>query len=121
MDAVDDKGKIRRAYRYRIYPTGRHQLALEAQLTFACQLYNAALEQRRDVWRRQRQSLGYVAQCRDLTALRAAEIGPSGMNCSVMRDPLRRLDLAFAAFYRRVKAGGKPGIRASALPAATTV
>jgi len=36
-----------RTYRYRIYPTVRLRLALEAQLGFACQLYNAALEQRR--------------------------------------------------------------------------
>ncbi len=61
---VDAKGKLRRAYRYRIYPTARQRFALEAQLAFACQLYNAALEQRRDAWRRQRRSIGYVAQCR---------------------------------------------------------
>src|SRR6266513_4270291 len=28
---------------------------------------------------------------------------------SAMRDPIRRLDRAFAAFFRRVKAGVKPG------------
>ncbi len=38
---------LRRTYRYRIYPTVRQRLGLEAQLVFACQLYNAALEQRR--------------------------------------------------------------------------
>ena len=31
------------------------------------------------------------------------------MNCTAMRDPLRRLDRAFAAFFRRVEAGTKPG------------
>ncbi len=31
------------------------------------------------------------------------------MNCHTMRDPLRRLDRAFAAFFRRLKAGEKPG------------
>ncbi len=31
------------------------------------------------------------------------------MNCSAMRDPLRRLDRAFAAFFRRVKGGSRPG------------
>ena len=31
------------------------------------------------------------------------------MNCHAMRDPLRRLDRAFSAFFRRLKAGQKPG------------
>ena len=106
---MDDQDMLRRTYRYRIYPTLRQELALEAQLRFACELYNAALEQRRDAWRRQRRSLSYVTQCRDLTDLRAAGLGPGQMNCTAMRDPLRRLDRAFAAFFRRVKAGTKAG------------
>ena len=100
---------LRRAYRYRIYPTARQRLALEAQLRFACELYNAALEQRRDAWRSQRRALNYVTQCRELTDVRAAGLGPVQMNCTAMRDPLRRLDRAFAAFFRRVKARTKPG------------
>ncbi len=100
---------LRRTYRYRLYPTARQQLALAAQLAFACELYNAALEQRRAAWRGRRRSIGYVGQCRDLTDVRAHGMGPPGMSCFAMRDPLRRLDRAFAAFFRRVKAGEKPG------------
>ena len=65
---------MHRTYRYRIYPTGRQQFALEAQLGFACDLYNAALEQRRYGWRAG-QRIGYVRQCRDLTELRVAGDG----------------------------------------------
>ena len=101
--------EIYRTYRYRIYPTRRQQLALGAQLGFACDLYNAALEQRRYGWRAG-QRIGYVQQCRELTALRAAGDGPAKMGCSAMRDPLRRLDRAFQAFFRRVRSGEKkPG------------
>lgn len=100
---------VQRTYRHRIYPTRGQWLALEAQLGFACELYNAALEQRREAWRRQPRSINYVAQCRDLTELRAAGLGPPEMNWHAMRDPLRRLDRAFAAFFRRLKAGEKPG------------
>jgi putative transposase len=106
---VGDEIVLPRAYRYRIYPTVRNQLSLDAQLRFACQLYNAALEQRRDAWRGRQLSIGYAAQCRDLTDVRAAGMGPPGMSCSAMRDPLRRLDRAFTAFFRRVKGGAKPG------------
>ncbi len=98
-----------RTYRYRLYPTARQQLALVAQLAFACELYNAALEQRRDAWLSRRRSVGYVTQCRDLTDTRAHRIGPAEMSCFAMREPLRRLDRAFAAFFRRLKAGEKPG------------
>jgi len=100
---------LRRAYRYRIYPTARHRLALEDQLRFACDLYNAALEQRRDAWRRRQHAVTLYEQFRDLTDLRAAGIGPAAMNCTAMRDPLRRLDRAYKAFFNRLKAGAKPG------------
>ena len=97
-----------RTYRFRVYPTRGQALSLEAQLGFACELYNAALEQRRYGWRAGRR-IGYVTQCRDLTELRAAGDGPPAMSCSAMRSPLRRLERAYQAFFRRVKAGEKPG------------
>lgn len=104
-----DDTRHRRAYRYRIYPTVRQRIDLEAQLGFACQLYNAALEQRRYAWRGRQRSVSIYEQFRELTAVRAASMGPAQMSCSAMRDPLRRLDRAFTAFFRRVKIGDKPG------------
>ena len=104
-----DDTRLRRTYRYRIYPTVRLRLALEAQLGFACQLYNAALEERRYAWRGRRRSVTLYEQFRELTAVRAAKMGPPNMSCSAMRDPLRRLDWAFAAYFRRVKEGVTPG------------
>lgn len=100
---------LRRTYRYRIYPTVRQRLALEAQLGFACQLYNAALEQRRYAWGGRRRSVSLYEQFRELTDVRSATMGPDHMSCSAMRDPLRRVDRAFTAFFRRVKLGTKPG------------
>jgi putative transposase len=101
--------QLKRTYRYRIYPTVGLRLALEVQLGFACQLYNAALEQRRYAWRCRHRSITLFEQFRELTAVRAAGMGPARMSCSAMRDPIRRLDRAFAAFFRRAKAGVKPG------------
>ena len=102
--------RLKRTYRYRIYPTVHQRFTLESQLNFACQLYNAALEQRRYAWRGRRQAVTLYGQFRELTDVRAAGLGPADMNCSAMRDPLRRLDRAFVAYFRRVKAGvKKPG------------
>ena len=105
---MDGPATVYRTYRYRISPTRQQQLALEAQLGFACDLYNAALEQRRYAWRAGVR-MGYFQQCRDLTELRAAGDGPTQMSCSAMRNPLQRVEWAFQAFFRRVKAGKKPG------------
>ncbi len=100
---------IRRTYKYRLYPTRAQAEALDAQRRFACDLYNAALEQRMTAYRLQRKSISLYDQMRDLTELRHAGLGLPGMGSSAQRDPLRRLDRAFAAFYRRVKAGQTPG------------
>jgi len=106
---VDGSTTVYRTYRFRIYPTRGQRLGLEAQFGFACDLYNAALEQRRYVWRGQRRSVSLYEQFRELTDVRAAGIGPDRMSCSAMREPLRRLEHAFHGFFRRVKAGEKPG------------
>src|SRR5712692_8276654 len=109
IGSVDADNLVRRTYRYRIYPTAEQRRRLEGHLRFACELYNAALEQRRDAYRCRRQSITYAAQCRDLTEVRAAGVGPPGMSCHAMRDPLRRLDRAFTAFFQRVRVGANPG------------
>ncbi|HVS28610.1 MAG TPA: transposase [Solirubrobacteraceae bacterium] len=100
---------MRRSYRYRIYPTGRQTEALEAQIVEACDLYNAALDQRRRAWREHGLYVGYHDQSAQLRELRAAGLIDSSANFWSQQAVLRRLDRAFQAFFRRVKAGEKPG------------
>ena len=99
---------MRKAYRFRIYPTRKQLQALNGQLEAASQLYNAALEQRRTAWKRSRTSLGCLDQASELKDLRASSI-PTPANYSACQDVLRRLDKAFQAFFRRLKDGDKPG------------
>jgi putative transposase len=74
------------------------------------QLYNAALEERIDCYRKTGRSLSYADQCRSLTQLRSElPEWSSAANCSSQQMTLRRLDKAYAAFFRRVKAGQAPG------------
>src|SRR6266851_1245654 len=99
---------MRRAFKYRAYPTRQQGLALEAQVDEACRLYNGALDERRSAWRVNRISLGYYDQANQLKAIRAA--GNVGVaNFSACQDVLRRVDKSFAAFFRRVEAGEKAG------------
>jgi putative transposase len=78
-------------------------------LGLQCELYNAALEERRGAWHWEHRSVSYVDQCRTLTNLREVrpEVLVSGV--TVCRGTLRRLDWAFTAFYRRCHAGQRPG------------
>src|ERR1019366_7300259 len=98
-----------RTYRYRLHPTFRQNQALLRQLDYQRGLYNAALEERVGAWKWERRSVSYVDQCRTLTGLGdfRPEVVASGV--TLCRGTLKRLDRAFAAFYRRVKHGEAPG------------
>lgn len=73
-------------------------------------LYNTALEQRIVAWHVARKGVGFAEQCRDLTELRAAFPEYENLPCHSSQVTLKRLDLAFQAFFRRIKAGeDEPG------------
>lgn len=95
-------------YRYRLYPTRRQARALEEQLDFACDLYNAALEQRKAA-RRQGIYLFADSQKGGLTELRHMLSFPEGMNTSCQQEVLERLDLAFRAAADRYAKGQPAG------------
>jgi len=98
-----------RSYRYLLQPTIPQRMRLEQLLCNQCELYNAALEERRGAWKWERRSVSYFDQTRTLTTLR--EIRPEVLEhgVTVCRGTLKRLDRAFGAFYRRCRAGQTPG------------
>src|ERR1700682_6407050 len=98
-----------RGYRYLLQPTARQRAALDRLLSDQRELYNAALEERRGAWRWERRSVSYVDQCRTLTTLREIRPEVLGSGVTWCRGTLRRLDWAFAGFYRRCRAGQRPG------------
>ncbi len=98
-----------RSYRYLLQPTVRQRAALEQLLRNQCELYNAALEERQGAWTWERRSVNYVDQSRTLTTLRESRPEVLDHGVIVCRGTLKRLDRAFAAFYRRCRAGQAPG------------
>ena len=75
---------------------------LDGQLSEACRLYNAALQERRDAYRIKGESLNYYDQANQLKEIRAAgDLELANFSCC--QDVLRRLDKNFKAFFRRVK------------------
>ena len=98
-----------RTFQYVLLPTARQQRALSDLLRLSWELYNAALQERADAWRRQRKSVGYFAQCKELTELRREDETIRAIPVALAREPLRPVHRAFQGFFRRVKAGRKPG------------
>jgi putative transposase len=71
-----------------------------------CDLYNAALEERREAWRMRKASVSYGMQSAQLKDIRMADPGGQGRHSfTAQQQTLRGLNVAFTAFYKRVKAG----------------
>lgn len=100
---------VKRRVTYKLYPSASQTALLLEHLRLHQQLYNAALQQRIEAWSRQRKSLSYVEQAKDLTALRRECPEFSNVNCHSLQQTLRRLDRAFKAFFSRLKKSGGKG------------
>ncbi|MFC7266416.1 RNA-guided endonuclease InsQ/TnpB family protein [Streptomyces lutosisoli] len=100
-----------RAYKFLMRPTVRQAQALGEMLRDHCSLYNGALQERRDAWRHpSKTSVKYGMQSAQLKEIRAFDPErQSRWSFSSQQATLRRLDKAFAAFFRRVKSGDTPG------------
>jgi len=99
-----------RAYKFLMRPTVGQQAALAAMLADHCSLYNGALQERRDAYRHTSKTLiKYGQQSAQLKEIRSfdPESGPL-----VILQPAGDTTppgKAFAAFFRRAKAGETPG------------
>jgi putative transposase len=83
--------------------------ALAAMLESHRRLYNSALGERRDAYEAHKRSVSYVEQSCKLKEARKTDPYLAKTNFSSMQATLRRLDRAFRAFFRRVRAGEAPG------------
>lgn len=98
-----------RTHQFRIHPTEAQIPALETMLDRCRMLYNAALEQRITAYKRCGKSLSYFDQTKEVTALRREFPEFKAMNSDLLRSTVKRLDLAFQSFFRRIKHRKKPG------------
>lgn len=86
-------------------------IALGEMLRDHCSLYNGVLQERRDAYRHPSLTgIRYGQQSGQLKDIRAFDPERQGRRSfSSQQATWRRLDKAFAAFFRRVKAGETPG------------
>ena len=104
---------MKRIERVCLYPTSRQARALQFMLDVTRELYNALLQERRDAYRLRGAAVSAKQQYAEITALRQPSQRIDKRLGAVYREcqdaVLHRLDLAFAAFFRRCKRGETPG------------
>jgi putative transposase len=100
---------VRKTFKYKLIPTPEQERALETVLWRCRELYNSGLEERKLAWEERRVSVGFAMQSAQLPAIKEARPEYRDINAQALQDVLHRLDEAFQAFFRRVKAGEQPG------------
>src|SRR5947208_12052769 len=101
---------MKKAYLYRLYPTKEQATLLQQQLDVAREVYNACLLERREAYRMAGVTLNYYAQANQLKAIRRDRADVAAVNFSMLQAICRRAQRAYENFFRRVKAGQKPGL-----------
>jgi putative transposase len=100
---------VRKTFKYRLRPTPAQETALLTMLAECRWLYNHLLEQRKTAYEERGDTLTLYRQQETLPILKAARPSLAAVHSQVLQNVAVRLDLAFKAFLRRLKAGEKPG------------
>lgn len=100
---------MRKTFKYRIYPTKSQSSKLSVILEECRWLYNKMLEERKHIWETQQTSPGLYDQHARLPELKVVHPALTAVHSQVLQNVCLRLDLAFKAFFRRVKIGETPG------------
>ncbi len=104
-----EKQQPRKTYQFRIYPTRKQTQTLEEWLGLCCQVYNAALDERRSAYRMAGVSLSYAHQCAELPECKEVRPELGQVPAQVLQDAVKRVDRAYDDFFRRVGNGEEPG------------
>jgi putative transposase len=103
---AEGTGVVRHAFKFRAYPTRPQEQRAARLLADHCDLYNAALEERREAWRMRRASVSYGMQSAQLKEIRRTDPQGQGRHSfTAQQQTLRRLNAVFAAFYVRGQKG----------------
>jgi len=124
---------MRKAFKYRLYPTKKQEQVLFWTLARCRELYNAALSEWKDAYQsyertqvlvnqqtgqviaatmvaNQRvRSVSYYKQKRDLPEIKDIREEYQDIHSQVLQDVLLRLKRAFDGFFRRIEQGQDPG------------
>lgn len=98
-----------KAYKFKIRASEAIKRKFERTAGLCCELYNGGLQERRDAYRLAGKTIKYVEQANQLPEIKRVRPEFNEVHSQVLQHALKRLDTAFQNFFRRVKAGEKPG------------
>lgn len=106
---VPDCSTVRRTYKYRLKPTRAQRTQLERTLELCRSVYNSTLAIRKSTYERTGKGLSRYDTSKLLPTWKANYTPLKQVYSQVLQNVQARVDLAFQAFFRRVKAGDSPG------------
>lgn len=95
-----------KAYQYRLYPTKAQVSTLNRTFDLCRKVYNNTLALRRDSWDYDCKSVSLFETNKELTRWKQEYPELSTVYSQVLQNVQVRVDLAFKAFFQRVKKGG---------------
>ena len=98
-----------KAYKFKLKVSKTIKRKLEETLSVCCEIYNAALQERRDAWQLNRISINYHAQSAQLPEIKLVRDDVNSIYSQILQDVLRRVSKTFDAFFARVKRGDRAG------------
>ena len=98
---------MRKTFKYRIYPTGKQERELDSRLESCRKLYNHFLTERKNLWENEGKSTTLYNQINTLKELKVTYPNLKEVYCQSLQNVAVRVDLAYQAFFRRIKAGEK--------------
>src|SRR5260370_35352762 len=96
---------VRKTFKYKLQPTAEQEGTMAFVLRRCGELYNAALEERREAWRMCAVSITVAGQSAQLPDIKQARPEYQDLHSQVLQAVLTHLDRAFQAFFRRGQAG----------------
>jgi putative transposase len=100
---------MQKAFKYRLSLTKGQQRVLEQQLETCRWVYNQVLATCKQAWQQRQESLQLYDTIKMLPVWKAAHPDLKRVYSQVLQNIHVRVDLAFKAFFRRVKTGENPG------------
>jgi len=96
-------------FKYRIFPSQPQTRALNETLEVCRLVYNSMIAWRKQQYEQTGKSPSYFEQKRSLPIWKDDQPRLKDVHAHVLQNVVMRVDLAFKAFFRRVKAGEEPG------------
>jgi putative transposase len=98
-----------KTFKYRLQPSKSQRTKLLRTLELCRWIYNETLATRKNAWEQEKKSLSLYDTNKLLTRWKQEHSELKCVHSQVLQNVQERVDLAFKAFFRRVKAGEKAG------------